>query len=199
MEMWKRYFGILNLRTFSSTMPASHTYKDLAKKIMPKLMEGLTTPLTEKEKTGETIPREERPRIAFTGDYEECLGFLNDEFIIGWPACMVAGMYYQWTKMTDDAFTTPYRLLIEHWPTEVPVNCSRVLYSQVFNSIFADKRAKVLHLFSCFRFRVVPRLIIRFINWCIFTIPEEQWRPGSGRNDWWSEILAACSSQFTAW
>jgi len=62
-------------------MPDSHTYKDLARAVVPKLVEGLTTPLTEKEKTGETVPREERPRIAFTGTYEECLDSLNDKFI----------------------------------------------------------------------------------------------------------------------
>lgn len=81
MGQWQRYFGIPNLRIFSSTMPNSHTYKDLAGAVVPKLVKGLTTPLNEKEKTGETIPREERSRIAFTGTYEECLEFLNDEFI----------------------------------------------------------------------------------------------------------------------
>lgn len=80
MEQWQRFFGMPNLRTYCSTMPNSHTYKDLARAVVPKMVEGLTTPLTEKEKKGGTIPREERPRIAFTGTYEECLEFLEDEF-----------------------------------------------------------------------------------------------------------------------
>ena len=81
MEQWQEVFGMPNLRTYASTMPNRHTYKDLARAVVPKLVEGLTTPLTEREKTGGTTPREERPRIAFTGTYEKCLEFLESEFI----------------------------------------------------------------------------------------------------------------------
>jgi len=81
MGQWQEFFGMPNLRTYVSTMPNRHTYQDLARAVVPKLVEGLTTPLTEKEKRGGTIPREERPRIAFTGTYEECLEFLEAEFI----------------------------------------------------------------------------------------------------------------------
>jgi len=81
MEQWQEFFGMPNLRTYCSTMPNRHTYQDLARAVVPKLVEGLTTPLTEKEKRGGTIPREERPRIAFTGTYEECLEFLGSTFI----------------------------------------------------------------------------------------------------------------------
>ena len=56
MEQWQEVFGMPDLRTYASTMPNRHTYKDLARAVIPKLVEGLTTPLTEKEKTGGTIP-----------------------------------------------------------------------------------------------------------------------------------------------
>ncbi len=81
MGQWQEFFEMPNLRTCASTMPNRHTYQDLARTVLPKLVEALTTPLTEKEKAGRTIPREERPRIAFTGTYEECLEFLNNEFV----------------------------------------------------------------------------------------------------------------------
>ena len=65
-----------DLRTYLTPMPTEDNAEDLAREFLPRLVEGLTTPLTEKEKAGGTIAREKRPRIAFTGTYEECLAFL---------------------------------------------------------------------------------------------------------------------------
>ena len=68
-----------DLRTYATPMPTEDNARDLAREFLPRLVEGLTAPLTEKEKAGGTIPRKKRPRIAFTGTYEECLAFLETE------------------------------------------------------------------------------------------------------------------------
>ena len=78
-EIMKIANGMPDLRTYVTPMPTENNAEGLARELLPKLVEGLTIPLTEKEKAGGTIPKEKRPRIAFTGTYEECLAFLEGD------------------------------------------------------------------------------------------------------------------------
>jgi len=78
-ETLKIDVGMPDLRTYVTPMPTEDNAEDLAREFLPKLVEGLTAPLTEKEKAGGTIPREKRSRIAFSGTYEECLAFLEGD------------------------------------------------------------------------------------------------------------------------
>ena len=76
-----------NLRTCTTPMPTEVNARDLAIEYLPRLLDGLTAPLNDKETSGGTIPKEERERIAFTGSYEECLGFLSGEQSCSTASC----------------------------------------------------------------------------------------------------------------
>jgi len=97
-----------HLRTLVTPLPTEDNVDDLAREILPELIGGLTTPLSEKERAIDLIGQEKKSRVAFTGSYEECLAFLAGESLCppnGYP--VAKPMTEQYTDGSGVILPTP--------------------------------------------------------------------------------------------